>query len=856
MLAGDVRSPSFQRCCPRSCLTAMIVDALGQDIAYAVRGARRKPGFTIAVVTTLALGIGANATMFGIVDRLLFRPPPLLRDAALTHRIYLTQTFRGAARTTPTFHYARFTDFAAGTTSFERFAAVTNRNLAIGVGDAAREMRVAAVSASFFGFFDAPPALGRYFTADEDRPPSGNAVAVLSHAMWRAHYGGRADVLGARLHIGPTQHTIIGVTPRGFVGLWEENPPAAFIPVTSYAAGTSFQGERSWWTTYGWSWHQVIARRKPTVSVEQANADLTNAFGASLENQRIEQPTMPPKEEIRARAVAGPIIFERGPVASPVTRVAAWVGGVSVIVLLIACANVANMLLARALARRREVALRLALGVSRGRLVSQLLTESVLLAALGGLAGLLVAHVGGNALRTGLLGDSAGASGLRDARTIVFAFAAALAVGILTGLAPLVQARRANLTGDLKAGTREGTYTRSRARVALLVLQGALSVVLLVGAGLFVRSLSNVLAVRLGYDADPVLLVEMQMRGVALDDGETMALRLRLLDAAKSVPGVETASLRNAVPFFSTRSRSLHVEGIDTVSKLGSFDLNAVSPEYFATMGTRIVRGRGIDPRDVANAPRVAVVSDAMARALWPGSDPIGQCMKIGTGGGRESFDATTVPCTSVVGIAENIKAQSLSTDPGYYYYLPAAQFTPTHGGLFVRVHGDARRMAETVRRALQRVMPGAAYVTITPLGDILGGQTRSWRLGATMFLAFGGLALILAAVGLYSVIAYTVTQRTHEIGVRVALGARSTDIAGLVVSSGLRVTLAGLALGGVVAFWAGKWVQPLLFGVSARDPAVFALVAATLLAVAIAASWHPARRATRVDPNVVLRAD
>ena len=834
----------------------MILERVRQDIAYAIRGVRRKPGFTIAVVVTLALGIGAHATMFGIVDRLLFRPPPALRDAAHTHRVYLTQTYRGTERTTPTFAYARYTDVATRTTSFDRIAAVTNRRMAIGTGEAAREMRVAAVSASFFGFFDAPPSIGRYFGVDEDRPPAGAPVAVVSHAMWQTRFGGRRGILGETIRIGPTVHTIIGVAPRGFAGLWPDQPPVAYIPISSYAAGTGFRGERSWWETYGWSWHNVIAHRKPTVAPAQANADLTNAFSASLDNQRVEQPTMPPREAIRARASAGSILVERGPNASNVARVATWVGGVSIIVLLIACANVANLLLTRALARRREIALRVALGVSRGRLVSQLLTESVVLALLGGVAGVIVAHVGGAALRSGLLGESEAAAGLRDPRTVLFAAAAALIAGVLTGLAPLMQTRRVDLATDLKAGMREGSYGRSRTRSVLLVFQAALSVVLLVGAGLFVRSLGNVRAIRLGYDPEPVLLVEMQMQGTAIDDASLMQLRQRLLETAKAVPGVATATLQNAVPFYSTRSRSLHVDGIDTVAKLGSFDLNAVSPEYFAALGTRIVRGRAIGDADRATSPRVVVVSEGMARALWPGKDAIGQCLRIGTGGGRDTFDPAGVPCTEVVGIAENIKSTSLDADPGYYYYLPAAQFTPAHGGLFVRVQGSAAALREGLRRRLQREMPGAAYVTITPLSDILGGQTRSWRLGATMFVAFGALAILLAAVGLYSVIAYNVAQRTHEIGIRVALGARPVDVGGLVVGSGVRIIAVGVLLGGVAAMLAGRFIEPLLFGVSPRDPAVFALVAATLMAVAFAATWVPARRAARTDPNVVLRSE
>jgi putative ABC transport system permease protein len=826
----------------------MAFDNLLQDLKYAVRGLRTKPGFAIAVVSTLGLGIGANAAMFGIVDRLLFRPPPLLRDAEATHRVYVSQTFRGERRTHEVGRYARYTDLTKWTRSFSSTAGHTRRDLAVGVGDAAREMSIGVVSASFFGFFDAPPALGRYFTAAEDTPPAGATVAVLSHAMWQTAYGGRRDILGSTVQIGPTIHTIIGVAAPTFVGLWPDKPPAAFIPITSYAAGTGFQVKNTtWWQTYSWGWMSMIAQRKPGVSIVAANADLTNAMLLSYEAQRTEQPNFPPTSIGRPSAIAAPILAERGPNASKVTKVATWIGGVSVIVLLIACANVANLLLARALRRRREIALRLALGVTRGRLLSQLLTESVLLALLGGAAGILVAHFAGAVLRASLLDRSEAAAGFRDPRTVLFAAAAALAVGLITGLAPLLQARRADLTADLKAGSREGTYHRSRARIALLVVQGALSVVLLVGAGLFVRSLRNVQSLRLGYDVDPVLLVNLTMRGVKIDSAATVALRERLLEAAKQIPGVVNASRQTAVPFWSTWSMSLYIKGIDSVSRLGQFDLNAVSPEYFATLGTRVMRGRGITDQDRPNAPLVAVVSENMARALWPGKDAIGQCMKV---------SADTMPCTYVVGIAENIKEQSLDADPGYYYYLSVRQFRPHLGGLFVRTRGDAAKLQEAVRRRLQREMPGASYVTITPFSEIIGSQKRSWHLGATMFAAFGLLAMVLAAVGLYSVLAYNVAQRMHELGVRRALGAQAADVVRLVVSDGLRLAAVGVAIGAGAAFWAGKWVQPLLFNVSSKDPAVFGVVAATLVAVAVAASWVPAMRASRVDPNVALRAE
>jgi len=826
----------------------MTLDALKQDLRYALRGLRAKPGFAAAVVVTLALGIGANAAMFGIVDRLLFRPPPMLKDPDTAHRVYLHRTFRGTERAGSVSQYARYRDMATMTNSFSQEAGHTSRQIAVGVGDAAREMQIGVVTSGFFSFFDAPTVKGRYFSQAEDQPPSGEPVVVLSYAMWQTQYGGSEAILDSTVQIGPTKYSVIGVAPPGFVGLWPDRPPVAFIPMTSYAASQGFTPRAStWWETYSWGWMDMIVRRKPGVSVTAANTDLTNAHLKSYEKQLIEQTRVPPIGVAKPRGIVGSILPSRGPNAPAVSKVATWVAGMSVVVLLIACANVANLLLARALRRRREIAMRLALGVTRGRLLSQLLTESLLLAVIGGAVGMVIAHWGGAALRAGLLPQSEAAAGLSDLRTVLYAAAAALAVGLLTGLAPILQASRADLTSDLKAGTREGTYGRSRTRVALLVLQGALSVILLVGAGLFVRSLGNVRNVRLGYDVDPVMMVGLNMRGVKLDSVATIALRRRLLEVATSIPVVQNASLQVGVPFWSSWSVGLYVEGIDTVSRLGSFMVNAVSPSYFETFGTRLLRGRGIEAGDLDGGPRIMVVSEAMGRVLWPGKDPIGQCIRV---------QADTVPCTEVVGVAEDIKAGSLKPDSNFYYYVPATQFSPQSGGLFVRVRGDAKRHLETVRKRLQQEMPGASYVKLTPFSEVMGQQTQSWRLGATMFVAFGVLALILAAVGLYSVIAYNVTQRQHELGVRVALGASGPDVVRLVVTDGLRVVGVGVTAGLLVALWAGKFVEPLLFRVSPRDPSVFVVVATTLIGVAIAASWMPARRASRVDPNVVLRSD
>jgi putative ABC transport system permease protein len=834
------------------------VDTLLADFRYALRTLAHSPGFTLGVVLTLALGIGANVAMFSIVDRMLLQPPPLLRDPAATHRLYLGQTYRGAESVDGSMQYARYVDLAAGTTSFARTAAFTEDDIAIGVGTDAREMRVGIVSASFFDFFRAPPALGRYFTPLEDEPPNGTAVAVLGYGFWQTQYGGRPDVVGSALQIGSVVYTIIGVAPRGFVGLWPNQPPAAFIPISCYAGAIasvfmqptrsllrSWGGGERWWTTYSWDWMSMLAQRKPDVSVSAATVDLTHAFQRSYEAQRVGDASLTPSALARPRGVVASVLSERGPNESSFAKVATWVSGVALIVLLIACANVTNLLLARGFRRRREIAIRLALGVTRRRLLAQLLIESLGLAVCGGVVGLVIAEWGGAVLRGQFFTGSADASVLANERTLAFATTAALITGVLTGLVPAFRVLRPDLAVDLKAGPREGLYQRSRTRAVLLIAQCALSVALLVGAGLFVRSLRQVRGVRLGYDVDPVLVVRLMMRGVQLDSARGVALRRNLLEAARTIPGVAHVSRQVSVPFQGTYSLSLYVPGIDSVRRLGRFNLNAVGPDYFATMGTRLLRGRAIADQELDGAPRVMVVSEAMAGVLWPGRDPIGQCIHV---------RLETAPCTYVVGVAENIHAQRLGDDPTFFYYLSSAQYQPENGGLFVRAAGPARELAETVRRRLQLVMPGASYVTVVPFGDVLGRQTRSWQLGATMFVAFGALALALAAIGLYSVIAYTVAQRIRDLGVRAALGAQVSDLVGLVVSEGVRLGVAGVAIGVGLALVGSRWIGPLLFEESPHDPLVFGFVVAVLLGVAALASYLPARRAAQVDPVVALR--
>jgi predicted permease len=424
----------------------------------------------------------------------------------------------------------------------------------------------------------------------------------------------------------------------------------------------------------------------------------------------------------------------------------------------------------------------------------------------------------------------------------------AVLAALLTGVAPALVAGRLAVADALKSGVREGTHHRSSLRTGLLILQITMSAVLLVGAGLFVRSFSHVKALRLGYDADPLVLVSRNLRGGSLPDSELVVLHRRILETAQGIPGVRAAAMASSIPFWSTSSTLLIVPGIDSTSRLGRFTYQTATADYFKTMDTRIVAGRPFTEADRAGTERVAVVSAAMAKVLWPGQNPIGKQMRIG---------GDTMPFTTVIGVAEDAAQNQLQGDDRFRYYLPAEQYVPARAGyLITQVSGDPAAMGETIRKTLQPLMPGQGYVTTRPMRDLIAGQQRAWRFGATMFVAFGGLALAVAAIGLYGVIGYGVAQRMHELGVRAALGAQTKDLVRLVLFQALRVAGLGLVVGAVIAWGMGGQIQPLLFQQSARDPLVFGVVGLVLLLAAVSAGFGPARRAARADPNTALRSE
>jgi putative ABC transport system permease protein len=861
MSAADARaearrqlgSPLRAREASRDAWGFPLLDTLLHDLRYAVRGLRRSPGFTATVVITLALGIGANATMFAVIDRLMFRPFPYMRSPGEVHGVYMRSSLRGRTLTYATTSYTRYLDFVRTSRSFSQIAPVSHWRLAVGQGQGTRVRHVDGVGAALFDFFDARPVLGRYFGAAEDAAPDGSRVAVLAYPMWRSEFGGR-NVVGEQLQIGLAKYTIVGVAPEGFVGTANNgSEPDVFIPITTVPANISPTDRGAFITSYSWDWTEIVVRRRAGVSDQAATADLTNAFIGSRRAQRAINPVL------TADSIAKPLAFEgslrawAAPDAGRESRVLLWVAGVAGIVLLIACANVANLMFARVLRRRREIAVRLALGVSRGRLIGQFIVEGALLATLGCGAGLVAAQWGGAAIQRLMLVQVSPSDLVADWRTIGAAGVCAFASALLVAIGPAILATRSDLAGSLKAGARAGVVQHSRLRGALLVSQGAMSVILLIGAGLFVRSLRNVVSIPLGYDATNVVEAHLDFRSVEMDSAASVAVRRSLLETAKSIPGAESATRVNSL-LFSTSTAYLTVPGIDSVARLGRFNFQITTPGYFDVMRTRILRGRAFNTSDRAGTQRVAVVSQAMGRALWPNADPIGRCIHVAW---NPLHREARPPCTTVVGIAEDAAMQSITDEERFMYYIPVDQANPGWGTtILVRLSPRAPDGVERVRRALQSAMPGDGFVVVRPLEELIGASRRSWNLGAVLFTTFGVLALLVAAVGLYGVVSYDVAQRRHEIGVRIALGARSRNVLAIVARQGLGFVVAAVGLGVLIALAAARWIQPLLYGESAKDPVTYTLVAAIMIFVAIVASIVPAARAARVDPNIALRAD
>jgi predicted permease len=814
-----------------------MLDTLTHDIRYALRGLARAPGFTLAVVVTLALGIGANTTMFGVLDALLLKPPRYVERPDDVVRVYFRQTFdvmgtfTGTSTSVPSYEALR-----SGVPAFASAAAFTGSSQSFGRGAQASQVRVAVVTHTYFSTLGVRPVLGRYFGESDDRP-GGEGTAVLGYRFWRTRFGGDSTVLGRALPIGRGSYTVIGVAPDGFTGMRPEEPDV-WLPLGA-AAGDVNSVEAL--TSRNWHWIGVVARMRPGADRAAAAALATTIYRRDLAANG--------REDTNVTVLLGPIQAARGPGMSDNARVSLWVGAVALIVLLVACANVANLLLARGVRRRREIAVRLGLGASRGRIAWQLLVESLVLGAVGGAAALLVATWGGSLVRTYLLEDLPATESLLDWRVLGFTAATALVAGVLAGVAPAFQSSRVDLSTALKDAGRSVTGSHSRLRAALLAAQVAFTLVLLVGAGLFVRSLRNVQALDLGLDVSHLLVATVSLPPADVDASVSDAIYLRMLERVRTYPGIAAAAASVGTPFGWSHATDVRASGRDSIPQVkdGGPYFFAVTPDYFRTLGIRILSGRGFTDGDGPRSGRVAIVGKTFARLVWPGKNALGQCLYVG---GNDST------CVQVVGVAADARRDGVIEGEAMVYFLPLVQRIVDQriNALLIRTAGAPGAVSAGVQRLLQQSQGDLPYVRLEPLEDAVAPQLRSWRMGATMFTAFGLLALLIAAMGLYGVTSYSVSQRTQEIGVRIALGARASSVLGMVVGQGVRAAAIGSAAGILGALALGRAIAALLYGVKPTDPLVLLGVVAILLAVAAAASFVPALRASRVDPMEALR--
>ncbi len=824
------------------------LDALAQDIRYALRQLGRSPLFAAGVVLTLALGIGANAIVFGVVDRLLLRPPEGIAHPDEVRRIYTRE--RGAFGETGEITndytgYPLVTALREHVPAFREVAGfVGARPATLGRGAEAEQVQLSLVTGDFFDVLGARAAMGRLIDPADDLLPRGNPVAVVSDAFWRTRMGGTTDAVGREIVVNHTPLTVVGVGRRGFTGV-DLEAVDVWAPVSTFAAG---EMSDDWATNAGSFWIRAVGRLADGATAAQAEAQGTVALRRAVASW--DQPW----RDSLATIVTGSVIAARSPSGLPAeARVSLWLVGVSGIVLLVACANVANLLLARATRRRREIAVRLALGVGRARLVRQLLTETFLLALVSAVAALAVARWGGALLRSVLLPDVAWSGSPVDARVLAFAGVVTLLTALLAGLVPAVQASRPDLAHALKAGARDGGSGRSRLGRGLLVAQTALSVVLLVGAGLFVDSVQRLGRLDVGIDLPRVLLAETNLAQAGVEPARVKELWKEGARRVAALRGVERAALAGrSVPMRGGWGVAIALPGRDSTPSLpkGGPYFAVVEPGYLATIGARIVQGRALTDADERSPDRVAIVNEHVAQSYWPGHSAVGECVMLGDEN----------ECTTVVGVVQDVMLFQMVGEKRGMVYLPMGDASfrrAAPSALLVRLRdGAPPSTTGAVQRELQRLVPEMSYVSVRSFEELVAPEMRPWRLGATMFTVFGALTLLIAAVGLYSVLAYSVSQRGHEIGVRMALGARRADVVGLVVRDGLAVAVAGLLVGLALALAGGRYVESLLYATSPRDPAVLGTATVLLLVVALVASFLPARRASRVDPARALRED
>ncbi len=801
------------------------------DLRQSLRLLAKDRAFTASALITLALGIGANIAIFSVINAALLRPLPFDHPERI---LFIQNTDPRTGDPIPV-SAGDYNDFRDRTQTCEAVGLIRYReNLSLSLGKEAESITVHLATSSVFQAFGVSPVIGRLFTPEEERM-GGDQAILLSYGAWQTRFGGRREIVGSRVSVGGAPGSIVGVLPPGFE--YPDRPAEAWVPLVPTPSEVQERFQHR---------YRIVARRKADVPLQRVSEEF-QAINAQIK-------------------LVYPKVNNFGMLVEPLSeqRVAASKSGLVLLmaavglVLLIACANVASLLLARATSRQKEISIRAALGASRGRLLRQVLTESLLLALAGGVAGIAVAYWSLQAI-TGLLpANLPGRDSIAiDAMTLAFAVTASLLTGMLFGVSPALNASHSSAADALRQRSNSGSRTSLRLRSALVVAEVAISAILLVGGGLLLRSFLRVISVDSGLETQNVLSMSFSLPRPRYAKAEaTTRFFDELLRRLKDTPGVESAGIVNRLPLNgSLGTGPMGIEGRPyTAEDIPVVDVRSASEDYFSTLGIKLLDGRGFAETDTAQSTQVALIDDRVAARYWPGENPLGRRLKIG----QQRDDN---PYSQIVGIVRTVHHDGLDKESRGQVYIPHRQY-PVHGlnvnlySLVVRTAGNPGAMSEAVRRVILQVDPDQTAFEVQPMDQLLDRSLAPRRFQTLLVAAFAALALALASFGLYAVIAYSVTLRTPEIGVRVALGAGVGDVLALVASETARLVAAGLVLGLAGAALLTRWLEGLLFGVSRLDVTAFVAAGAIVALVALLATLAPARRALRVDPSRALAAE
>jgi predicted permease len=805
------------------------LEQLAQDLRFGVRMLTKRPGFTLVAIITLALGIGANTAIFSVVNTILLQPLPY-KDADRLVMIWEDGTQQGFPRnsTTP----ANFIDWRDQNQVFEGMAALGRESFNLtGTGEP-EKIDGRRVSANLFDLLGVEPHLGRAFLPEEDQP-GGSRVVIMGHGLWQRRFGSDTDIIGKPLNLNGESFTVVGVMPPHFQ--FPSREDELWVPIAFDSREAANRGRH---------FLEVIARAKPGITLQQAQAEM-NTIAARLQQQYPDMTT----------SVGSVVIPLHEQVVGDIKPALLVMLGAVGLVLLIACANVANLLLARAAVRQKEIAIRVALGAGRLRLMRQFLTESILLAGFGGGVGLLMSLWGISLLKAFIPQNISQVQAVTvDARVLGFTLLVSLLTGMIFGLAPMTQASKVDLNETLKEGGRDSAAGSrgNRIRGMLVVAEVAVSLILLIGAGLLINSFMRLSHIDPGFRANNLLTMRIMLPQLKYPDHRRRtAFYTDLVRHVEALPGVQSAAVTNWIPLvLQGDTVGISIEGRPDPGPAERPDVvtRVVSPHYFATMGIELLQGREFGEQDRVGPGAVVVISETMARRLWPGEDPIGKRITPGRADDPDDW-------CEIIGVVKDVRQFQLDADPKpqmYFTYEQAEFFAPNH--LVVRTNVEPQSLAATVRGTVWEIDKDQPVSNISTMEEILSESVARQRFSTLLLGIFAAVALVLAAVGIYGVMSYTVAQRTREIGIRMALGAQSGDVLKLVIGQGMRLALVGVTVGLIGAFALTRLMQSLLFDVSATDPVTFVVIAFLLTAVALLACYLPARRAVKVDQTVALR--